>query len=385
MKRFLVSVLTVSVFFLGLGTLVEKVGAHFKSDEKALALVKAARAAIGGDAAINGIQSLRIKGATTHTFKVDGTDRTETGETEIAMQLPDKLSKMVKIGDENGPVDQAMIERRSEVLLVTKDKDGNEMFSTTDDNGPETRKIIVRKGDGADVVATTDDNGPGTRKIFITKDDGSGQELKTEQGTRVVLSKIERDQPMKIEGGQQLRFKVNADEMEAHPKQAQQNELFRLTLGLLLSPPAGLAVNYTFGSETTVDSTPCNLVVAEVGGSSVKLYLDRGSNLPVMMSYTGEQMPMILHFNKNAPAPQNGEKDVVFFRKADRPEATAEYQVRFSDYRSTGGLMLPFKWTTSSGNMNEVLDVTSYDVNPANIADSFQQSKIMLRTKKEGQ
>jgi hypothetical protein len=104
-----------------------------------------------------------------------------------------------------------------------------------------------------------------------------------------------------------------------------------------------------------------------------------------MMSYTGEQMPMILHFNKGVPAPPNGEKDVVFFRKADGPEATTEFQVRFSDYRSTGGLQLPYKWTTTSGNMNEVLDVTSYDVNPANIGDSFQQPKVMFRTKKDGQ
>ena len=385
MKRFLISVLCVSVFFLGLGTLIEKVGARFKSDEKALALIKAARAAIGGDSAISGIQSLRIKGATTHTFKIDGTDRSETGETEIALQLPDKVSKMIKMGREDGnaPAGPGMMERRSEVVLVTKDKDGIDIVNTTSDNGPGVRKIIVKKGEGANVVTTTDDNGPGVRTIIVTKD-GSDQELKTEEGNRITLRKVEGDQPMKIEGGQQMRFKVNAEEMEAHHKQAQQNELFRLTLGLLLSPPANLAVSYTFGGETTVDSTPCNLVVAEVGGSSVKLYLDRSSNLPVMMSYTGEQMPMILHFNKGVPAPPSGDKDVVFFRKADGPEATTEFQVRFSDYRSTGGLQLPYKWTTTSGNMNEVLDVSSYDVNPANIGDSFQQPKVLMRTKKDG-
>jgi len=138
MKRFLISVLCVSVFFLGLGTLIEKVGARFKSDEKALALIKAARAAIGGDSAISGIQSLRIKGATTHTFKIDGTDRSETGETEIALQLPDKVSKMIKMGREDGnaPAGPGMMERRPEVVLVTKDKDGNDIVNTTSDNGP---------------------------------------------------------------------------------------------------------------------------------------------------------------------------------------------------------------------------------------------------------
>ena len=52
MKRFIVSILCVTVFFIGLGGLVEKVAAGFKSDERALAIIKQARAAIGGEANI---------------------------------------------------------------------------------------------------------------------------------------------------------------------------------------------------------------------------------------------------------------------------------------------------------------------------------------------
>ena len=96
-------------------------------------------------------------------------------------------------------------------------------------------------------------------------------------------------------------------------------------------------------------------------------------------------MPMIVHINKGVPAPADGEKDVVFFRKADGPGATGEFQVRFSDYRSTGGVQLPYRWTTTAGDMREVFDVSSYEVNPANISESFSQPKIMVRTKKDGQ
>lgn len=359
MKRFIISVLCVSVFFLGLGTLIEKVGARFKSDEKALALIKAARAAIGGDSAINGIQSLRIKGATTNTFKIDGSERSEPGETEIALQLPDKLSKTLKIGREDGgaPADEKMLQRRSEVVVVTKDKDGN------------------------DIVESTDENGPGVKKVIIKKDDGPEQGLKTEN--RVFIRKGDGDLPLRTQDGQPMRFKVNAEEMEASHPQAQQNELFRLTLGLLLSPPANLAVNYTFGGETTVDNTPCNLVVADVGGSLVKLYLDRSSNLPLMMSYTGEQIPMRVRFNREVPPPAGGDKDFVFFRKMDGPETAAEFQVRFSDYRTTGGIQLPYRWTTTSNDMREVFDISNYEVNPPNISESFSQPKVMMRTKKD--
>lgn len=77
MKRFIFSVLAVSVFFLGFGALVEKTGAKFKSDEKALDLVRKARVAIGGDAAINSIESMTIIGRTTHKIRINGVESTQ--------------------------------------------------------------------------------------------------------------------------------------------------------------------------------------------------------------------------------------------------------------------------------------------------------------------
>ena len=84
MKRFIVTVFGAAIFFVGVGTIVDKVGAKFKSDEKALELVRQARKAIGGDTAIDAVQSMRIVGQTTKTFKMDGVARSESGETEIA-------------------------------------------------------------------------------------------------------------------------------------------------------------------------------------------------------------------------------------------------------------------------------------------------------------
>lgn len=365
MKRFIVSVLSVSVFFLGLGTLVEKVGAKFRSDEKALELIRAAKTAIGGDNAIAGIQSLRIKGTTTHTFKADGTERTVNGETEIAMQLPDKLSKMVRMGKADGdmPGDQ-IVDKRVETVVVTKDKDENEIVSKGSGNGTESGKRIV-----------------------IVKDGDTPGELKTQDGQTVILRRGGNDElPAKTENGEIRTFRINRAEMEARHRESQTNELFRLTLGLLLSPPVAMAVNYTFGGEAKVADRPCNLVIADVGGSQVKLYLDRDSNLPVMMAYTGEAMPMIVHFEKEVPAPNgDGDKNVVFFRKSDQSAPNTEYQVRFDDYRDTGGVQLPYKWTTTAGDMNEVFTVTSYDVNPADISSSFQKQKIGFSVKKDSQ
>jgi hypothetical protein len=62
----------------------------------------------------------------------------------------------------------------------------------------------------------------------------------------------------------------------------------------------------------------------------------------------------------------------------------AEFQVRFSDYRSVNGVQMPYRWvTTIAGVTDETFDVTSIEVNPANIAERFQNDKVMVRTKAE--
>lgn len=117
MKRFFLSILCVSIFFLCLGALVEKTGARFKSDERALDLVRKARVALGGDAALASVQSLRIVGQTTRTVKIDGVERQHQGDVEIAMQMPDKFMKMVKIGkDDTARGDKQVVEHKMNVV-----------------------------------------------------------------------------------------------------------------------------------------------------------------------------------------------------------------------------------------------------------------------------
>lgn len=366
MKRFITTILSASVFFIGLGVLVENAGARVKSDEKALSLIRAARQAIGGDSSIAGIQSLRIVGQTTQTFKVNGTDKTEQGETEIAMQLPDKLMKMIKLGhDDSAGGEQKMISRQVDVVVIGDDADG--------------KAIITGDGQG-------DGSGQGGQKIILRKGDGPVKEINTADGKKIIVMQGEPggNFEWKTEGGGNTRFRVEKEEAEAREGKMRQNELLRMTLGLLLSAPAGLDVNYTYGGESSVDGTPCNIVIADLSGSSIKLFLDRDSNLPVMMAYTGTRMPKIMTFHKEVAPPADGSKDVVMFKRMEPGMGdSAEFQVRFSDYRSVNGVQFPYRWTTNvNGAVDEIFDVTSYEVNPPNIAEKFQNSKVFIRTKK---
>lgn len=361
MKRFIISILCISVFFIGLGSLVENAGARFKSDEKALDLIRKARQAIGGDAAVANVRSMTITGKSTHTFKINGEERTEQGETEIALQLPDKLMKMIKIGHDDGTGNgEKTVSRQVDVVVVGKGEGGG-------------------SGIGAE---------PGGKTIIIKKGDGTTEELKTDGEKTVTISKNGDKTVWNTESGEKIKLDgkhVIVDETTAkeHHGKMRQNELLRTTLGLLLSAPEGLDVEYIFAGEANIDGTACNIVEARFGGSAIKLYLGQSSNLPVMMSYEGMRMPKMIRFNKELPPPADGEKDnVVFMKRSHEPGEMAEFQVKFSDYRSVGGVSFPYRWTTSvNGKSDEVFDVTNYEINPANIAEKFKNQKLMVRTK----
>ena len=365
MKKFITTVLGLSVFFLAVGAIVDKVGAKFKSDEKALELIAKARQAIGGDAAIASIQSMHITGKTTRTFSVDGSTITEQADSDIALQLPNKFMKMVKLNHDgpDGP-GETQVRRNIELVVVGDATTAKgEMIGVGEGNGSGTgiKKVIVRKDDGSTQEVTS-----GSAKLIVKHPDGDNIQLKTESPD-----------------GKGNVFYVREDK-ERH-EAVRQNELLRTTLGLLLTAPQGMDVSYTYAGEGNVNGTQCNVVEAAFGGSAVKLYLSEDSNLPMMMSFVGSELPRIMHFRTDGPPPPNGEKDtVIFTKKLDgAPAENAEVQVTFSDYRSVSGVQLPYRWTqTVNGAQDETFEVTNYEINPANIGDFFKNEKVFLRTQK---
>lgn len=343
MKKFIFTVLCVAIFFIGLGGLINQVGARFKSDERALALIAQARQAIGGDAAIKNVRSLTIVGRSTQTFNFSGTAKTEEGDLEINMQLPNQFSRSTKYGKETGAEGESFV--RKDVNVVIMHKDG-ETANLTDDgdskNGQKKFVIIKKDDDRKSELPVASEN---VRKIIVDKD-------------------------VKFSGG-------------AH----QQNELFRTAFALLLTAPDGSDVSYTYAGEGDVDGNSCDIIQAQPANSSaIKLYLDKSSHLPLMMSYQGMK-PMEFRMERDNAKGDVANKDVkVFVRKSDASEAaTQEFQIKFSDFRSVGGVQLPYKWIqTANGQSDQTVDVVNYDVNPANIADKFTRApqKIMLRTEK---
>ena len=345
MKKFIVSMLSISVFFIGLGALVENAGAKFKSDERALGLISQARTAIGGDAAINGVQSLSATGKATKTFNFDGNARSEQGDWELNLQLPNKISKMMKVNvEEMG---------NGEKIRVQRDV------------------VTIREGDKQVVLDRVDK--PGT---FVIK---RSDKPNNEEVDKIIVNDIKE-------------FKVD-ENIGAGLERIERNDLFRTTLSLLLSAPQGTDVSYKYAGEGSVDGASCDIIEAGGdtsgggGGSPVKLYLDKSTHLPRMISFMSHQPVMMFRIKKDAAdaANESGNGEVkTFSRKLEAPQM-AEFQIKFSDYRAVNGLLLPHRWVqTVAGNADETVEISSYEINPANIAEKFNRlpQKIMIRTEK---
>ncbi|MEP6901250.1 MAG: hypothetical protein ABJA66_05840 [Actinomycetota bacterium] len=366
MKRFIVSVLCISVFFIGLGNVVEKAGAAFKSDEKALELLRKARQAVGGEAAIADVKSMTILGKATKTFEIEGAARTDQGDLEINFELPNKMSKMMKIGSGEGEANQ-LFDKRANVIVMNKDEGGNVQWKTESNEaipGDSIKKIIIKKSDGTTEEVKTGSNEPimlrrtGGDQTVVTSEDGKTVNI---EGRKMIVRNTNE-----VGGGENFRS----------------NELFRTTLSLLLTAPEGLDVTYTYLGEGSVDGNSCDIVSASDGGSAIKLYLDKSTSLPRMMTYQNIK-PFMIKINKDETKPDPNGETKIFTRQLAEPEM-AEFQVKFSDFRSAGGLQLPFKWTqTIGGKDDEITDITSYEINPANIADKFKEmpTKFFVRTK----
>jgi hypothetical protein len=353
MKRFISSVLCAAVFFIGLGSLIEKVGAKYNSDERALNLIKLAQQAIGGEASVRAIQSLSITGKATKNFDFNGEQKTQQGDWELNMQLPNKLSKMMKMRvEDNGSGEKT--ENVDKKVIIIHNGDGEKTVLNPGEELPKDNVVFIRKADGDKTIVT------GGAKTIITKDDEANGNVK-----KIIVK----------------------DDLHASFDKMQQNELFRTTLSLLLTAPQGIDAEYTLADDASVDGASCDVINVKYGEAAVKLFLDKSTHLPKMMSYM-EHKPMIfVRINTNdANADANGTK--TFNTKVEEPQMV-EFQVKFSDYRSVGGVQMPYHWTqTVGGNLDETIDVTNYEVNSPNIADKFNEQmpqKIMIRTEKKQQ
>ena len=308
-------------------------------DERAEAVLRQAREALGGEAAINAVQNLLINGTVNHKMILPGgEERSAQGNLEMALDLSGKINKKISIGEL--PAGQ----------LET------------------SKKVVVKR---ADVIVHKNPEG-------------------------AAVERFEKRLP----GG-------NTD------------ELSRIIFGFLLKTSPSLNAVYNYLGESTIDGTAAEIVEARnENGFAVKIFIDKQSHLPLMMSYRAVKPHQFVMIRKaGEPAAGNVEKDVVILRgdvqpaekaagdgqtkilvrKKDadgniteivKPGATieripleeAEFQLRFSDYRSVNGLMLPHRIVeTINGRESESITINSFQINAPNLAEKFTNDRMIMR------
>jgi hypothetical protein len=360
MKRFFLMILTAAVFFTGLGAMLQQTAAKFKSDEKALAILAKARQAIGGESSIAAVNNFIVTGKSTRSLHFDGSaEKAVVGDMELALQFPDKMMKSVKVINNDGSGDKTV--NKTVDVFVMKNAEGDLQWKTEDGAGSEMK--------------------PGEAKtIIIKKDDGTAEVIKGDVAITVEKAAKDMRTEFHTNGGQQIVMDRVAGAPGEFPRT---NELARTALSLFLTAPQGQETSYTYAGEENIDGTACHVVNAQIGDSSMRLYIGSDSNLPVMVSYQGPK-PMVFHFQPSEVGTEKvGDKEVKLFARQTAAPEMAEFQIRFSDFRSVNGLMLPYKWTqTMGGQSDEVIDVTGYEINSTNIGEKFKgqgDTKIFVR------
>lgn len=332
MRKFL-AVCLCAMFVLGDAVIYSLQTAQAGSlrDERAEAVLKQAREALGGDSVINAVHNLLINGRVNHKIKThDGQERAIDGNVEMALETSGKLHKNFKAADE------ANLSAESGKKFVIRESD----------------VIVHRKAEGA----------PTAERV---------------------------------------------QKIAAAPRG---DELSRLLFGLLLKASPGLNAIYNYAGEGSVDGAAADIVEASgENGFAVKLYIDKATHLPLMMSYRAAK-PVQFMLRRESGEAGAVEKDVMVFRhilpegektagngetqffirkKDENGNVTetaktgeglprialeeAEFQVRFSDYRSVNGLMLPHRIAqTINGEAGETLAIESYQINAPNLGEKFK-------------
>jgi len=162
-------------------------------------------------------------------------------------------------------------------------------------------------------------------------------------------------------------------------------EFARYLLALFLNPPSDFNVTYTYAGEAVADDGRADVIDANgPEGFAARLFLSKETHLPLMLSYRGPMMRMMMmtrpgggHGQPSAAATAEAEKEARERLSKEGPAAKpeeAEYQLRFEDYRKVGALVLPHRITQAQdGEINEEWEIKSYELNPQFKADKFQK------------
>ena len=179
-------------------------------------------------------------------------------------------------------------------------------------------------------------------------------------------------------GGAQL----TPEQMEAAQRRMYQAEFSRYLLAMILMSPASMQVEFKYAGESDVEDLPADVVdVTGPDQFSVRLFFDKKTHLPLLLSYRGPK-PRMLTMTRQGSArnPDDIKKAREEAEKRMREEGPAipeevDFFIRLTDHKKIDGVMLPHKFTfLTESDVSEEFEISKYQVNPQFKADKFQKN-----------
>jgi hypothetical protein len=185
--------------------------------------------------------------------------------------------------------------------------------------------------------------------------------------------------------------KPSPEEQERMDKQmirSSRAEISRLMLGWFATTHPAIAADYTYVGEAESPDGKADVIDAKnADGFNARLFIDRASHLPLMVTYQGPQPRMItaggppqggpgggvgvapgaerrdLSEEERKKAREAAEKQLEELRA--QPPALVEFTLFFDDWREVGGIQFPHRIRrASAGTTNEEWTVGRVKVNP---------------------
>ncbi|MCA1615977.1 MAG: hypothetical protein LC800_18120 [Acidobacteria bacterium] len=184
-----------------------------------------------------------------------------------------------------------------------------------------------------------------------------------------------RGQMMILAGG----AAASEEQKQAMYRRSFRSEWARLLVGLLLTSPQSFPVEFKYAGEAEAEDGKADVLDATGPDNfAARLFLDKTTHLPLMLTYKTQMRRMVgggpvqLRHGGGSQA----ELDKLAKEMADKagPPQEVEQQIRFSEYRKVGGLLLPHRISQGEdGQVREEWEVMKYVINPQLKADTFKR------------
>jgi hypothetical protein len=156
---------------------------------------------------------------------------------------------------------------------------------------------------------------------------------------------------------------------EAQALRNQRADMARFALAFLLTSPAAMPLEFTYGGEAEADDGKADVVEAKGPGSfAARLFFDQKTHRPLMLAYRGAAPRMVMRTQRgDSPPPAAGAPPGEL-----PPPQIVDIQLFLDDYKSVDGVLLPHHFSRSvDGKPDEEITFKTIRINPAFKPDAF--------------